>query len=56
MNTFGSVMNTSDGPLSGLMPTAAAAGKIISPAMMAISVSSVAICAAAVVMFVSRLK
>ena len=42
-NTLGSVMKMSEGPLSGLMPTEKAAGKIMSPAKMAIMVSSVTI-------------
>ena len=37
--TLGRVMKMSDGPLSGLMPTENAAGKIIRPARMAMKVS-----------------
>ena len=46
LNTLGRVMNTSEGPLSGLTPTEKAAGKIISPARMAMQVSITAICTA----------
>ena len=38
-NTLGSVMNTKEGPESGLMPTEKAAGNIISPAKMATMLS-----------------
>ena len=43
-NTLGSVMNISDGPLSGLTPTEKAAGNIMSPARMATRQSMTAIC------------
>ena len=39
LKTLGSVMNISDGPESGLTPTEKAVGKIINPAIMAMSVS-----------------
>ena len=42
--TLGRVMKMSDGPLSGLTPTEKAAGKIISPASMAMSESMMPIC------------
>ena len=51
--TFGRVMNISDGPLSGLTPTLNAAGKIISPARIAINVSIMPHCIAEPVRFVS---
>ena len=46
LKTLGRVMKMSEGPLSGLTPTEKAAGNIISPARMAISVSMRAICMA----------
>ena len=55
-NTFGRVMKMSDGPLSGSTPTEKAAGKIISPAKMAMAESSRAICVAERSRLVSRLK
>ena len=42
-NTFGNVIKTSEGPLSGWIPTEKAAGKIISPAITAIPESNNAI-------------
>ena len=44
--TLGSVMNISDGPLSGLTPTENAAGKIIIPARIATTLSMTEICTA----------
>ena len=55
-NTFGSVMNISDGPLSGCTPTENAAGNIINPARMAINESSSAICVADLSILLSFLK
>ena len=42
LNTFGSVINTRFGPLSGRTPKAKQAGKIISPDIRATSVSNTA--------------
>ena len=46
LNTLGRVMKMSDGPLSGWIPTEKAAGKIISPARIAMMESKMAICPA----------
>src|SRR5574344_1546592 len=54
--TLGKVMNTSDGPLSGLTPTENAAGNIMRPARMAIMVSMMDICTADFSKLVSRPK
>src|SRR5574344_2774608 len=54
--TLGKVMNTSDGPLSGLTPTENAAGNIMRPARMAIMVSMMDICTADFSKLVSRAK
>ena len=49
-------MKMSDGPASGFTPTENAAGKIISPAIMAIRVSMRAICEADLIRWVWRPK
>ena len=53
---MGRVTKISDGPLSGETPTDAAAGNIIKPAKIAITVSRTAICAEDFNRFVLRLK
>ncbi len=55
-NTLGRVMNTSEGPLSGFTPTAAAAGNIISPARIATTQSISATCVADFIRSVFRSK
>lgn len=55
-NTLGRVMKMSDGPLSGLTPTLNAAGKIMSPARIATSVSMTAMFTADFSRWVSREK